>query len=221
MRSLTSRRDQRGEDGFTLVELVLAVAILGIISTSLIGIVMQYLKVTTSTSTRLSESTDQQFISAYWQQDVSSLGRRSFNPSDQNNPVPTSDSVWRGAPPPGNCGNGVGVPVVAFAWTEFDVGATDPDLAWRETPHEVAYVSVLAGGNKFLKRVRCKGGVAGAPLTVARRIVGDIDVTCAPSCTPAGALPRTVSMTFTVKDVSESTTDTGYTTTVTADRRQG
>ncbi len=68
----------RDDNGFTLIEMVMTVAIMGIISATLFGVMFQYLKTTGDTGARLNESTDQQFISTYWQNDVSSLGRRSL-----------------------------------------------------------------------------------------------------------------------------------------------
>ncbi|MDO7867406.1 PulJ/GspJ family protein [Nocardioides jiangxiensis] len=216
LRRVLQRR--RPDEGFTLIELVMAVSILGIITVALTGVVLEYLKVSTSTRTRLTESTDQQFISAYWQQDVSSLGRRSFAPANVADPVPVSASVFVGGGSPGNCGAGVGAVVVAFSWTDFTVNAANPDDAWNSTLQEAAWVR---RGPTELVRVRCSGGTAGAPIRVARNLDGAPTVTCVPSCTPGGTLPRTVSMQFNVRDTSEPTADTHYVTTVTADRRQG
>jgi prepilin-type N-terminal cleavage/methylation domain-containing protein len=208
------------DQGFTLIELVISVAILSVISAALFGIVLQYFKVTASTQTRLNESTDQQFVSAYWQTDVSSLGRRSFNPGDATNPTPTAQSVWVGAPAPKGCGSSVsgGEVVVSFAWTDFAVGVTDPDNAWDSSAEEVAYVAVPSGPQWVLKRVRCHGTTAGQAITVAHNLTGKPEVTCTPGCGPA--LPKTVSMKLTVQDKSRQT-NTGYTSTLTADRRQG
>lgn len=208
------------EAGFTLIELVITVAIMGIISGALIGVVFQYLKVTSANRTRLSESTDQQFISAYWQQDVSSLGKRTFTPDDKTNPVPSAGSVFTTATA-GDCGFGVGTPIVRFEWTAFEVGAATSDAAWAATSTQsVAYVLVDTGDTNEIRRIRC-GGVRDSAFVVAHNVTEVGAVTCDPSPCSAVGLPETVSMRFTVKDTSEKSVDTSYTTTVTADRRQG
>jgi prepilin-type N-terminal cleavage/methylation domain-containing protein len=211
-------RDARNDDGFTLMEVVMSVAILGIITVVLTGVVLQYLNVSRSTQTRLSESTDQQFVSAYWQQDVSSLGRRGFDAANPADPVPTKPSVWLDAAAPDGCGNSVpGDVVVSFAWNEYVVGATIPDDGWDATSQEVAYVADESGSQWSLVRVRCDAGAVDQHI-VAHNLVEKPQASCVPSCGPA--LPRTVSIKLKVQDLSGSTS-TGYTTTLTADRRQG
>lgn len=217
-RRVADRRD----DGFTLVEVVVTVAILGIIAAVLCGVVLQYLKTSGMTQARLTESTDQQFVSAYWQTDVSSLGQRSFVPTDATDPVPTRQSVFLGSVGPGTCGAGAGSPVVTFVWTEFAVAADNPDDAWDASVQKVVYATVdpPPGGAPFvLKRVRCRDGTADQPQTVARNLTRKPDVTCDTPC-PAASPPNRVSMTLRVKDPAQPDSP-GYTTTVTADRRQG
>lgn len=222
MQRLTGSR-RRGDAGFTLIEMLVTVSIMGVISAALFGVVLSYFQSTAAARTRLAESTDQQFVSAYWQQDVSSLGNRAL----AGGTTTTSQSVWVGAASPGGCGSSVpGSVVVSFAWREFSAGS-DPVTAWNATAQEAAYV--VSGS--VLKRVRCRGGVAEAAHTVAHNIVGTPTVTCldhddavtdaptAAKCADA-ALPARVSMTIDVADSTASST-TGYTTTLTADRRQG
>jgi prepilin-type N-terminal cleavage/methylation domain-containing protein len=206
----------RNDDGFTLIEMVITVSILGIISVALCGVMFQYFKSTTDTSARLNESTDEQFISTYWQNDVSSLGRRSF--SSTTNTFVVDQSVFVGAAGPGGCGSSVGSVVVAFGWNEFETDPTAPD-PWSTKSQGVAYVTVPNGGRLTLQRVRCTGATAGAPTTVAHNLTATPTISCDTSCT-AATPPNRVSMTFTVKD-AKAAGSPGYTTTVSADRRQG
>lgn len=210
------RRPTRADDGFTLIEMVLSVAILGIISAALSGVMLQYLQTTKDTSARLNESTDQQFISAYWQNDVSSLGRQTLNASSALTP---GQSVFVGSAGPAGCGTSVGTVAVAFAWNEFNVNASNPANAWDTTPHEVAYVTIPSSGRLVLKRVRCRNGAADQPQTVAHNLTATPAVACDTAC-GAATPPNRVSMTFTVKDAKNANSQ-GYTTTLSADRRQG
>ncbi|MBA2952733.1 prepilin-type N-terminal cleavage/methylation domain-containing protein [Nocardioides sp. CGMCC 1.13656] len=215
---LTEERQRPAErdDGFTLIEMVITVAILGIVSVALCGVMFSYLTSTTETSARLNESTDEQFISTYWQNDVSSLGRRYF--SSSTNTFGVDQSVFVGAAGPGGCGGSVGSVVVAFGWNDFETDPTAPD-PWSTTAQGVAYVTVPNGSRFNLQRVRCRGAVVGAPLTVAHNLTGTPSISCDTTCT-AATPPNRVSMTFTVKD-AKAAGSPGYTTTVSADRRQG
>lgn len=210
-------RRTRGEDGFTLIEMVISVAILGIVSAALLGIVLQYLQTVTDTSARLNESTDQQFVSTYWQNDVSSLGRRNLNVASGS--FTTEQSVFVGMAGPDGCGSSAGSVVVAFAWNEFPVGVSAPADPWSFTPHGVAYVTEPQGTRLLLQRIRCRNGVSSSPRTIAHNLTGVPTISCDPNCGPT-SLPDRVSMTFTVKDADHENS-AGYTTTVSADRRQG
>jgi prepilin-type N-terminal cleavage/methylation domain-containing protein len=215
---LTCRRVRdlrRSDDGFTLIELVLSVAILGVVASALCGIMLQYLKTTSDTSARLTESTDQQFISTYWQNDVSSLGQRALVATI----IAPTQSVFVGAAYTGGCriaGSGV---VVAFSWNEFAYDVSDAAAAWNTTLQEVSYVTVANGTRLTLRRVRCHGGTVDAPVTVAHNLTATPTIACDTACGSA-TLPNRVSMTFTVRDPDRPTSP-GYTTTVSADRRQG
>lgn len=207
----------RDDHGFTLIEMVMSVAILGIVAASLLGVVFQYVKTTSDTSARLNESTDEQFVSTYWQNDVSSLGRRSL--ASASGTFTTYQSVFVGSAGPGGCGSAAGSVVVALAWNEFAAGATAPADPWGSEPQQVTYVTVPNGSRYLLQRIRCKAGVAGTPLTVAHSLTEAPTISCDTAC-GSTSLPNRVSMTFTVKDAANANSQ-GYTTTVSADRRQG
>ena len=114
----------------------------------------------------------------------------------------------------------MGSVVVAFAWNEFEVDATDPDDAWDTTPQEVAYVTVPSG-SRLLLQARALQQRCGrrTPQTVAHNLTAPPTIACDTSCGSATP-PNRVSMTFTVKD-ADNPNSPGYTTTVSADRRQG
>jgi prepilin-type N-terminal cleavage/methylation domain-containing protein len=220
--NLRRRRSTSADGGFTLVELVISVAILGIISVALFGVVIEYLKVSTVTESRLSESTDQQFVSTYWQADVSSLGNRSLNAANASDPVPSAQSVWKN--PSGGCGSSVsgGSVVVRFEWKEFTIG-TDDTHAWSTTDQAAAYVTVADGSQFVLKRVRCRAGaVVGSPITIAHHLAAVPEVRCdgALACPTDGSLPKKVTMKLNVGSLTEKS-DAGYVTVLTGDRRQG
>lgn len=220
---MLSGRSPRDDAGFTLVELLMSIVILGIIAVPLGEVVLGYLRNADATTARMSESHDAQMAAAYFAQDVQAVGVRdytvvvdAFFPLKQS--VETGVAAGGGLYP---CG-GAGTPdaVVRLAWDDFPSGAAAP-----ATQSRVAYV--VESGTE-LHRLVCKGSATpSADVVVAHHLVGPFaTVACADSsgaaiaCTGSGsAVPGSVSLALTIHD-PQSTAGSTYTVTLTGQRRQ-
>jgi prepilin-type N-terminal cleavage/methylation domain-containing protein len=134
----------RREDGFTLVELLIVVVILGVVIAPLtVGIIL-FLRNTDQTSDRMSESHDAQIAAAYFAQDVRNSGLRNWN--DLDTPYGPVQAIELNVDATGGlhpCGTSeTGPALVRFAWDDL----VDSSRAMR-----VAYV--VAG--RELHRITC------------------------------------------------------------------
>jgi prepilin-type N-terminal cleavage/methylation domain-containing protein len=145
------RRLKRGdESGFTLVELVITIVIMGVITLPLANFVLAYFKNYAQTESRLSDSHDTQIAAAYFSQDVANAGLR-----DATNLPKTS--VWTGGFPSDSCGSALGTPVLLLQWDDWTAaGGTGTD-----TIDSAAYVPVSG----TLQRVFCTQPVSGSMTT--------------------------------------------------------
>lgn len=211
----------RDDSGFTLIELLVTISILSIVMITLTAMVFEYMRQSNETSTRINASSDQQFVSAYWQQDVSSLG---LHAQPSGGAIPSAQAVWVGSSP--NCS--VTNPVVSFSWRDYkNADTTDVNLAWSQgVLNTAAYYTTTAGGQTILHRKRC--GDTTSDIVLARYLTAVPQVTCADtagvaaSCGASSPYPASVSIRLVVEDLGEKVhSSTGYTTTLTAQRRQG
>ena len=211
------RRRLGPEDGFTLVELVITVAILGIIVVPLTGVVFAYLRTTVETQARLTESHDVQFAAAYWQRDVASIGVRSttYDPAAAVHSYALLQSV-NVAP---SCTLPSGATAATLAWSSYDV--TDPD---HPTTVTVSYVAAQSEAHWTLTRVRCTASHVDSTITVADNLTEKPTLTCpgaVDGCTGTGAhVPTVVAMTLTSKDPDGHDDTASYSATLTGQRRQ-
>ncbi|MGZ4452752.1 MAG: type II secretion system protein [Nocardioides sp.] len=219
MHRVTARLRARGaDDGVTLIELVVCVAIVGVIVVSLTGVVMAYLKTSISTAARMTESHDVQFAAAYWQRDVASIGVRSttYDHADTVHSYPLEQSV---GVTPGCAGSlPAGTRVVTLAWSSYDVA--DPD---HPTTVTVTYVAVAHGVGTALRyellRVHCTGASRDSTLTVADNLLTVPTTSCPTACTGTGHnVPTEVSMALVANDPDGHNAD--YTATLSGERRQ-
>ncbi|MGN6252207.1 MAG: PulJ/GspJ family protein [Marmoricola sp.] len=219
------RARPRNEAGFTLVELVLTVAIVGIITVALVGVVLEYLKTTTATAGRFTQSNTAQLAAAYWQRDVASIGLRSNTYDSATHSFALQASV--DYPYSASLiGAGCSVPgtgVVTLSWGQYDSTSSD-------SPTKVAItysVQPVGSGSALrydLRRTRCTNSGAGWSTASSAVITQNLSVTptvtCSSTCGGAGNnLPSTVSLRVTSSDPNNDDGST-YVATLTGERRQ-
>jgi prepilin-type N-terminal cleavage/methylation domain-containing protein len=212
VRTLSGQRSRGGDGGFSLVELLTAVVILGIITIPLSNVVLDYLRHTDATTARLIESHDVQIASAYWVQDVTGLGvRATASPFALQQSVEVGVAYNAGLYPCGTAGTANAI--VRLAWDDAIV----PGVA--ATVVRVAYV--VPTGQTELHRLRCEGtGAVVSDVTLAH----DLDpstppvLTCSTTCTAAPAVPASVTLQLTLKDPDNE--DAAYPVALTGQRRQ-
>lgn len=204
------RQARRADDGFTLVELIVTVAIVGFIVFSLTGIVIVHLKTTVATQARITESQDVQFAAAYWQRDVASIGVRAYDSGTKTFPLQQSVDITPA------CALPAGTPVATLAWSQY----TSLDSTATPVTVSVSYVAAADGSGYDLLRVRCVGSSESSRVVVAKSLNALPVKTCDVTCTNSGAnLPRIVELQLSVLDPDGNGT-TAYTATLTGERRQ-
>jgi prepilin-type N-terminal cleavage/methylation domain-containing protein len=192
MRSRSKLRSAGTDDGFTLVELLIAIVIIAVITVPLSGVVIGYLRNTDATTARLLASHDVQIVSAYWAQDVASIGTRGPAPTyTLAQSVETNVAYNSGLYPCGAAGTPAAV--ARLAWDDFS-GAG---------PATVVRVAYVVENTTELHRLRCNGSA-----TVVSDVMLAHDLATAPtcsgpsgvSCTSAPAVPTQMTLNLTLTD---------------------
>jgi prepilin-type N-terminal cleavage/methylation domain-containing protein len=201
------------DGGFTLVELIITIFMLGVVVAPLTAIVILQLKNTDATTARMSESHDAQLANAYFAQDVQAVGVRSTYTSTAEPAL--IQSIETNAPATGGsyaCGP-AGTPnaVVRMAWDDFAGAAVNTRMQTR--------VSYVVQGSE-LHRIVCDGtGAVVANLTIAHDLVAPFAVvSCSTTCTGT-PVPETISLELTIR-TPDSGSGPPYEVTLTGQRRQ-
>lgn len=155
------------ESGFTLIELMVAIVILGIIVVPITTAIIVGLLTTTDAQTRLTETQNAVISSAFWAGDAQSA----------DGTVATS-----GNPP---CGSNSGVTTVAkFQWAD-DLSPTNV----------AAYFVKTTSGVRGLYRRFCRGSTQVTEATIAPELTtASVPVV---ACTPSCVKPTSVKLTMT------------------------
>ncbi|MEV0789027.1 prepilin-type N-terminal cleavage/methylation domain-containing protein [Kribbella sp. NPDC050459] len=202
---------RRTDEGFTLVELLVAVAILAVITVPLANVVIGAFRNTTDTSDRLELSHDAQISSSYFARDVAEVGLRDWAAVSASS-VPFKQSVQLGAAyNEGGYTCGSSTAVVRFLSDVWDASKTDAST------NVVAYYLKPVGVVSELHRVKCIGpATTGTDIVVAHNVKpGSVAVTCSSAC-EAADVPDQISMAFQVTRASVG----DYPITLTGQRRQ-
>jgi prepilin-type N-terminal cleavage/methylation domain-containing protein len=157
------KRLRRGDSGFTLVELLIVIVIMGVITIPLANLVIAYFVNTATTTGRLSESHDAQIAAAYFGQDVANVGTR-------NGTQTLTPSVWQSPFPAGACGSSASSAnqVALLTWDDISWSGT----AQNVTVDSAAYIIVSTSQETQLHRIFCSG-----PTQVSQTQQSDVIVT--------------------------------------------
>ncbi|TDW91622.1 type II secretion system protein J [Kribbella sp. VKM Ac-2566] len=206
-------RRTRPEAGFTLVELMLAVAILAIITVPLANVVIGALRNTTDTSDRLELSHDAQISSSYFARDVAELGLRDWAAINGDS-VPFRQSVQLNAAYNAGgytCGSTTAaLRLLSDAW--------NPAVSMQDAAtNVVAYYLKPVGAVSELHRIKCLGpAITGTDVVLAHNVKpGSLAVTCSSDCESTD-VPDQVKVTFQVTRASVG----DYPITLNGQRRQ-
>ena len=145
------------EEGFTLIELIVAVAVLGVIIGAIAASLVVSLQTTDVTTDRLNESNDAQMAAVYYVQDVASA-----------TDVDVTDEHACAA------GNEV---VVQFSWTEQSLnGAGDIVDVAKVASYE--YQAPLGADGGRLVRLHCTDAGAPSSVVIAQSLASKPILTC-------------------------------------------
>lgn len=203
------------DDGFTLIELVMTVAIMGIIVVPLANFVLAYFDNYQTTEQRLSDSHEIQIATAYVSQDAANTGMHGGAPS-----YTLQQSAWTSG---SYCGQASGQTLVLLMkWDTWQVSGTGSSTTGSSTgPASAAYVTV----GTTLHRLYCSSPTASAVDTtlvdnLQSATAYCLDSTSAPASCTTSPPPTRLGLSLTISSGSTDSAAPAHAVILTGQRRQ-
>jgi prepilin-type N-terminal cleavage/methylation domain-containing protein len=208
----------RGEDGFTLAELVVAMIILAVIGGPLVAAMMIGLSSTGAAASRLNVNTDRQLVAIYAGQDIANANYAAVGNSSGTVPLTSACATQSGQP-----GAALTDPqvVLVLSWAAATVnepasGSGPPSFSYQD--FEVDYVLAQSAGHPpdhpnqavdvlwryYYSGVAAKSTCGGSPLA-SKEVAAYLSTTNGAIGTPLGASYPTGSAALTLTDYSGAT----------------
>jgi len=154
----------RREDGFTLVELLVAITVLGVIAPVMVSAIVLGLKTTAATTGQLNASHSRQELAALFTTDVQSA----VTVADETSTDTTT------------CMSAAETLVGRLSWTDIDSSGAS-------TARVLTYAIVTVAGDKQLVRHACTGAAMSTVTVVHNVVSGNLDCTSTAFATVACA----------------------------------
>jgi prepilin-type N-terminal cleavage/methylation domain-containing protein len=171
----------RSDGGFTLVELVVAISLVGLVTTVLAAAIVVSLRTTPDTENRLDDARATRALATWLSHDTTSAPRFRL-PRDQGGIDLSTGST------PDPCGTGVGENLVHLQWTE---------TSFVTTTHVANYRFVVNGDEGQIRRYSCSkvgdGSFSGAS---SRLLTSKLDPAQPPIVVPDPATGDVSTLTF-------------------------
>jgi len=203
-----------GDAGFTLAELLVAIAIMAIIALPAGNAVIGILHNTDATSARLAASHDAQISAAFFAADVGGLGVQNGGQTALAQSVETNAVYNSGLFP---CG-AAGTPNASLRLALDNYASAGSVTGYTPTRMVVSYVVETAGTGHELHRLRCVGSTTPvSDVVIAHQLTAAAPaVACSSTCTAASP-PQRITLTLSLVDPGGTGT---YPVALTGERRQ-